>query len=214
MKPFLWIVLFASLGLNAGLVWRVISERDKAGQTVRAADPAVLERSESFGARPWRRPSQAVLADSSRWSEMAQHRLDRLAQRLGLEGEQRRRFTAVHLQAATEIRRQRLAVSEARRELYRIYTASEIDRDAVAAAVAELTVRQGRLDALVAEVLSEELALLDRGQRERYLALMPWEVGGERPEAKHRGRERPPRWRHDPEPRHGRGHGERDTIGP
>ncbi len=143
---------------------------------------------------------------------MARHRLSRLAARLGLAGEQRERFTAVHLAAATEIREQRLALYEARGNLYRLYTEPEIDRDAVGAAAAEIAVLQGRLDALVADVLFEELTLLDAEQRARYLALMPWEVGiGPEGGRRHGGS-----WQHRMQPdssapgRHGRG--VRDTV--
>jgi len=177
MKQLVWIVLFVSLGLNLGLGYRVLSGRQATGDPTLRPD---LERrgwTTPGSDRAWRRPSSSVLADSSGWANMARHRLDRLAVRLGLAGEQRERFTAVHLAAATEIRRQRLALYEARGHLYRLYTEPEIDRAAVAAAAEEIAVLQGHLDALVADVLFEELSLLDSEQRARYLALMPWEVG-------------------------------------
>jgi len=213
MKQLIWIVLFISLGLNLGLAYRVLSGRQATGDPTLRPVTERREWTTPRGDRPWRRPSSSVLADSSGWAEMARNRLGRLAVRLGLAGEQRERFTAVHLAAATEIREQRLALYDSRSDLYRLYTEPEIDRDAVGAAAAEIAVLQGRLDALVADVLFEELTLLDAEQRARYLALMPWEVGSGPDSGRRHGGSRLHRMQPDSAApgRHGRG--VRDTIG-
>ena len=119
---------------------------------------------------------------------------------------------AVHLTAATEIREQRLALYEARGHLYRLYTEPEIDRGAVAAAAEEMAALQGQLDALVADVLFEELSLLDAEQRARYLALMPWEVGIGPEGGRRHGGSRLHRLSPETSAPGGHGRGVRDTV--
>lgn len=213
MKRWGWIVLLVSLGLNLGFGIRLVGARREAAapgsvppwhdarfgdaERGRSGSDDTTGRAGRFGAgrrtgRAGRGGGRPALTDSAAWADFAQHRFERLADRLELQDAQRNRFAAVHHEGSRQVREQGLHVHEARLRLHDLYRADHLAEDAIRRAVADLAVAQARMDSLVAEVLIAELELLDPDQRACYLDLIPWEQRHGQASGATRGHDRRP----------------------
>lgn len=143
-----WLViaLLLSVGLNLGILAAIAARR---------AQP---------GPREPRPPAEAMNPAADPLP-----RLPRLADRLGLEGEERRRFIDIQWNLFQQTARLRLQRGEVHRELKRELTRDEPDRQQVDRLLGESSRIHGAMErALVDSVLASR-ELLDPEQEEEYL---------------------------------------------
>lgn len=168
MKKIWILILFISLGLNLGLGWRLMNNADSGKGTIHSQ----RERgSRTFQGR-W------ADRDSVSRQEMFNRRIDRMADTLGLDFEQREVFRRVHTQTGDLLMRKRLIISEKRDLLKDLVTSEEINQEKIRRAIAELGQEQAVLDSLVAETVLQEMAVLSPEQRAGYLEMLSFELDG------------------------------------
>lgn len=164
MRWLLIVALLVSLGLNAGLAWR-------------------LGRQET----PERRPGWSAgetrghaLRDTSKWRGYLERRLDRMQRDLDLTDDQVQAFRTLHGEAHGLGRRFHV-VETGRRQVFEGIAAGEITPDSVRSAMAGLSRRQAAIDSLIVDKMLQEMAILTPEQRPEYLRMLPMErFGGRR----------------------------------
>ncbi len=114
-----------------------------------------------------------------------------LNRRLDLAVSQREAFRRLHEEFGPQIRQQAERVRAARLRLRQAAALS--GKDDLRGLLADVGRRQARLDSLVTEVMFQELEILDQGQRQKYLGLMPSDRFERRFGRKPWGHGRPPR---------------------
>jgi len=168
MKKIWVLVLLISLGLNLGLGLRMFTDRGRPGDR---RGPHRGELSHGFQGR-W------AERDSVTRQQMFNRRIDRMADTLGLDPDQREIFGRVHAETGRLLMRKRLVIAEKRSLLHDLVTSEVVDQDGIRAAIAELGQEQAVLDSLVAETVLQEMAVLDPDQRGRYLEMLSFEKDG------------------------------------
>lgn len=156
------ILLLISLGLNLGLVSRLV----RPGQE-QALPGAGGRHQES---RRWERPAPG---DTAAWHKFMGRRIDHLTERLDLSPEQVEYFQGAHSRKNHAVREKRHELVRLRTHLGELMAAELIDRAAVRLAMAEMGRRQAEMDSLAAETVMGELEILNPDQRVRYLDFLP-----------------------------------------
>jgi hypothetical protein len=169
MKRVWFLVLAASVGLNAALLWQQL------GPSRGGAPPSRFER--AWDGAPGRGPGGE--RDPGRrggeprsWAEMQQFRLERVARRLDLDGAQLERLRAVALAPAAEMDSLRAAARIERGLIRDLLGRPEIDAGAVREAAQRLRTIEARIETRVTENLILEAGILEPGQRRAFLDLM------------------------------------------
>ncbi|MCP4571584.1 MAG: periplasmic heavy metal sensor [bacterium] len=168
MRWLLVVVLMVSLGLNAGLAWRLSRFEDRAGPPD----------------RPWNEKAGHALRDTSKWRGFLERRLEHLRRELDLDENQVDAFRTLHSEAHGLGRRFR-NVQSSRLEVFERVVDGQIDPDGVRAAVTELSRRQAAVDSLIVEKVLQELEILRPEQRSEYLRMLPRERFGGRGPGEH-----------------------------
>ena len=155
MKRLPFLILALSLGLNAGLIYVSLSDRD-------AKHPRA-----PAGGRP--------VHDHPRDPEalVAQH-VQRMSDDLELSSEQQDTITARVLRWMPAILTQQRRVGDLRRSIIDLYVDEELDPGRFHVAVAQLSRAQARLDSLATAAMIGEAQVLTSEQRTRYVHHMPW----------------------------------------
>ena len=169
MKRWWLLLLLVSLGLNAGLGFRLATGGRGGEVPAITADPGGGPRDLGIG---------LALADSATWQTGVERRLTRLQRRLGLEGELAARFADIHRVGARHVRGLGRELQMHRRELRASMVAQDLDPALVRLRVAALAAAQARLDSAVAEAMLAELEILPPESQVRYLATIPWQRWG------------------------------------
>ena len=168
MKKIWVLVLLISLGLNLGLGLRMFTDRG------RSADRTGHYR----GERTHRFQGHWAHGDSVAHRQMFNRRMDRMADTLGLDPDQREIFRRVHAETGRLLIRKRGVIAEKRDLLQDLVTSEVVDQDRIRAAIAELGQEQAVLDSLVAETVLQEMSGLDPDQRGSYLDMLSLEKDG------------------------------------
>lgn len=142
-----WLVLLLllSLGLNIGIFGTVVLRqlRDRRAAALLATDPVPTAR------------------------------LERLAGRFGLAGDDRRRFAEIQQRFFATVRRERRAMEELRLELRREITGKEPDRDRVEELIRTAVRHQEAIELAFAEAVLRSRELIDDPlQERRYMRFM------------------------------------------
>lgn len=168
MKKIWVLVLLISLGLNLGFGLRMFTDRG------RSADRSGHHR----GERTHRFQGHWAHGDSVARRQMFNQRMDRMADALGLDPDQREIFRRVHAETGRLLMRKRVVIAEKRDLLQDLVTSEVVDQDRIRTAIAELGQEQAVLDSLVAETVLQEMSVLDPDQRGRYLEMLSLEKEG------------------------------------
>lgn len=157
IRWWLAIALLLSVGLNVGILAAIAARR--------GGPPPPREAREGQPPREGQNPANPPNADPV-------PRLGRLADRLKLEGDQRRRFLDIQWSLYQESTRQRLQMNEAHRELRRELTRPNPDRQRVEALLNESSrIHQALERALVNNILSTR-ELLGPEKEKEYLKIV------------------------------------------
>lgn len=151
MKRIGFLVLAVSVGLNVGLLYRVLTPGP-----------------DGDGREERRRPPPVDMGTA------LEGHLDRMTEHLGLHDGQRAAIQAVHEERLPGILAQRRVAADLRAEVVAHFERPEIDPEEFRALVRRLAEARGRLDALVAEAMLGEAAVLTLEQRRSYAEEMPW----------------------------------------
>lgn len=181
-----WVViaLLLSLGVNLGLV-AAVATRKMAARQERGAEPGGPgpRRQQEMGGEPL-------------------PRFRRLADHLGLEGEQRRRFLDLQRQLFEETVRVRMRQAENQREVRRELVSREPDRERIDALLQQSARDFLTLEQALAKNVVATRAILSPGQEEEYLRVIsrmrPPGPGGFGPQQPPRRRQPPMRERRFP----------------
>lgn len=171
----LWLALLLSLGINAGILLTL----------------AVGPGGWPWGERPqvertWDGPGRGELGRGGRPGRLRDRpprHLGRVADRLGLEGEERERFVAIQEEFLATVRDGRRRRGELHRELRAELTAPEPDRRRVAELLRELSAVQLEMERAFADAVLASRELLGPEQEEAYLGFLerlPGRHGGRR----------------------------------
>jgi hypothetical protein len=146
-----WLViaLLLSVGLNLGILAAIAARRAQPGPR-----------------NPWPGPEMANPAADPL------PRLPRLADRLGLEGEERRKFLDIQWDLFQQMTRLRLQMGEVHRELKRELTRSEPERQRVDALLQESARIYGSLERTLVDGVLATRKLLGPEKEEEYLRLV------------------------------------------
>jgi Spy/CpxP family protein refolding chaperone len=178
MRRLLVPILLVSIGLNLGLLYH---------QWRSPGDAAKPRASREFRDRERREIEPDRLID---------HRMRQMVRTLELAGDQEDRMRHVLERFVPEIVERRRTLTTAHRGLREELAQPDVDVERFRARVHELNEAQSSIDSLVAEAMLEETAVLEPGQRSRYLELSPLGPLGSHGVRLHRGdraeRERPP----------------------
>lgn len=157
MKRILILLLVLSVGANVSLAVRMFGQRSGAP------------------AREWRgRDSWPAHGDTQAWHERIERRAEHMGHRLNLGPEQQEVFRRTHEKAGRDLLQQRGRVDERRQAVQKVIARDPVDREAVLAAIGELSHEQAVMDSLVAEKLLEGMEMLDSGQRMELLKMLRW----------------------------------------
>ena len=174
MKRSLLLILLLSVGLNLGLAWRLNEARKS------IAPPPDVPSGE-WGAGPdvgREAPGpRTAFEDSTRWKEMAKKRLERVARQLDLSPQQIDALEQLQHEAGLRLRDQRQRVETAKLQLHELVSSGQADSESLGRAVRFMANERAAMDSLVTEMLLDELQLMDDGQRQRYLEMLPLEHG-------------------------------------
>jgi Spy/CpxP family protein refolding chaperone len=168
MKKIWVLVLLISLGLNLGLGLRMFTDRGRPGE----------RRGHTRGEQTHRFQGHWADRDSVSRHQMFNRRLDRMADALGLDPNQREILGRVHAETGRLLMRKRMVIAQKRDLLQDLVTSEVVDQDRVRAAIAELGQEQAVLDSLVAETVLQEMSALNPDQRGRYLEMLSFEKDG------------------------------------
>lgn len=162
-----WLLLLVlSLGLNAGLLWRTLSDRP--------AGPPPFPRID--------RPRDEGGAD---WERLAETRHARLADRIGLDPVRREKFLSIRRETLPALLSLRQEVRAARQALHGAFYEAPFDTQRIGAGLDRLAAAQARVDSLVTAGMLRELGMLEPDERETYLSAMRWEHDPGRGERRH-----------------------------
>ena len=186
MKHQWWLVilLLLSLGLNLGfLVSRALHQRSGAkGVPASASDPA---------------------ADLARHDDRLPRFVRRMADDLGLEGEQRDAFVEIQRTFFEQTIAARRRMATLQGEIRREVTSADPDRAALEKLLTELSTAHGDLERAFVNDLLDSRELLDDGQAQRYMRFLR-RMRNARADVEKRFRERwrrqGPQWPGDPRP--------------
>ncbi len=170
MKRGWFLILSLSVGLNAGLLYTLISKRNEVRSCL--AQPLVLT-SEELPALGTGQPGPPCLVLEGQG--LAARRIACMAQWLRLDDGQCTQMRTIVGEMLPRILAERDAVLEARRTARAGYFAEGVDAASIRERVRHLNQAQARLDSLVAETMLRETALLTPEQRARYLEGMSWD---------------------------------------
>ncbi len=188
MRRIWFLLLFLSLGLNAGLLHVIHSRQDTSPPVPR--EPVRMPRGgpgapEDLKERPPR-------PDPERLERIISKRLDQMSRNLQLEPGQHAKVEVILREALPLILAEQRQVWDVRRAMRQSYQEGEFDPDGIRRELRRMHAAQGRLDSLVILSMTREASLLSPEQRSRYLDAMPWhspfEQHGRRPGMPPRGR--------------------------
>lgn len=194
------IALLLSVGVNVGIL-AVLATRQMARPERQGPPPPPPPREE---------PAPPPGPEEGGQQENGPPRAGRLADRLGLEGEPRRRFLAVQQRFFEQTVRLRLHMSETQREVRRELMAPEPDRQKIDALLEDSARDFLNLEQALAANVVDSREILDPGQEEEFLrvvaSLRPQPAGGfgPRPGVNNGRRPNPPPWRDGRRPPRGR----------
>jgi len=175
VKRLWFLLLAASVGLNAAMLWQHFT-------AARAPEPAPFrERMPRGGPMagppgvdapgPEGMPGPRGEAPPS-YADMQERRLDHMARRLELDPDQVERLRAIALDHAAEMDSLRTSARAARGRIRDLLAADVVDAAAVREQAQRLRAIDTRIEQRITENLILEAQVLDPGQRERYLSLM------------------------------------------
>lgn len=168
MKKVWMLVLLISLGLNLGFGLRMWKDRGEGGE----------RRQRTHGERPHSFQGRWADRDSVSRRHMFDRRMERMADTLGLDPDQREVFRRVHAETGRLLMRKRMVITQKRDLLQDLVTSEVVDQERIRAAIAELGQEQAVLDSLVAETVLQEMAVLTPDQRAGYLEMLSFEKPG------------------------------------
>lgn len=168
MKKIWVLVLLISLGLNVGLGLRLLNSGPPAGGGYVRGRGESTHRSQGRWAH----------RDSADRHRMFNLRMERLADFLDLNPDQRVVFEKVHEETGRLLMRKRELIAERRELLRELVSREVVDQDQIRASIAQLGQQQAVLDSLVAETLLQEMAVLEPAQREQYLEMLSLDGAG------------------------------------
>ncbi len=168
MKKAWFILLALSLGLNAGVLFMHFASPESR----HLVPPFLTHGNDRFQERVH---DHGDHGDHPVFDRIMEHRMGRLADRLGLDGPQREHLSVTIETMIPRVLQQRENVATARESLREMYLAADMDPAAVRSAVKALNEAHATLDSLVAESILQEAEILSPEQRERFMKSMPWE---------------------------------------
>lgn len=187
MKRIWFLLLFLSLGLNAGLLYALLTRPDEQPPPARESwrvprgGPGTPEDPEDRAPRP----------DPDRLERILSKRLDQMSGNLHLDPEQYAKVESILRETLPLILAEQRQVWDVRRAMRRSYQEGEFDPAGIRIDLRRMHSAQARLDSLVILSMTRETSVLTAGQRSRYLDAMPWHSPMERsrgPGMPHRGR--------------------------
>lgn len=143
-----WVVLLLSLGVNVGILATLGAQR------LRGPGPAA--------------PATPTEPSPRRLPSGPGPGMQRLADRLGLEGETRQRFLDIQRDAFETMRGEREKLQSARQALRRELASEQPDRQRVESLLAEVSATQAALERALVGSFLETRALLDPDQQRLY----------------------------------------------
>jgi Spy/CpxP family protein refolding chaperone len=163
------LVLAASVGLNAALLWQRLApprapERPPWSERVADGGPGRGPRGE--------RGSERRGGEPMTYAEMQERRLERMAERLDLDTAQIERLRAIAFARGAEMDSLRTAAREERGRIRDLLGAAELDADAVREASQRLRGIDARIEARITDNLILEAGVLEPEQRRAYLEMM------------------------------------------
>jgi Spy/CpxP family protein refolding chaperone len=178
-----WVLLLLSLGVNVGILATLGAQRLRRPGPPAAEAPPAPAPAAPEPAAPSPEPPRATVPAPT---------FQGLADRLGLEGEARRRFLDIQRRAFETMRAERQRMLAARAALRRELTAAAPDRARIDSLLAEAGAAQAALERSLVSSLLESRALLDPEQQRLYLRFVEERL---RPAGAPRGPRRPLRER-------------------
>ena len=199
-KWWLILLLFLSVGFNLGLLFSAGFLRgDRAPEPVRGSTPvsAPSEGEPVQGApepdrgvqpssqqpvrtEPEERAAAAAAQPPPRAVRPVQQRpmeFDRLAERLGLEGEQRQRFLLLHARLGRRVRQLGPRLQQLRRELFQELTASPVDEERIRQLVTQLGRGNVEVERTLVQVVLETRQMLNEEQQRLYVRFLQTRMG-------------------------------------
>lgn len=167
MKQLWFLALALSLGVNAGLVYIALSNREggpTAGDQSRGAVGGERRDGDRRG-----RPGSSDDSES-----IIRSHLDRMSQDLGLDARQRSAIGAVHERLLPRIIEERRRMDALRGLVTARYSQEAIEPEGFRALVREVSGAQATIDSLVTEAMLGEAAVLTYEQRQKYVRAAPW----------------------------------------
>ena len=180
-RRWLGILLLLSLGMNLGILGVLAVERLRGtGPSAGPGDagvpggsgplpPAALRRDDR--PRPFAGSRPAVPDDGAPPPVIAEH-LQRLADRLGLEGEPRDKFLEIQRDFFIETLHRRRRVAELQHRFRRALAAPEVSEETLAELVQEVSEAHRSLDEGLARAVLESRELLTPDQEREYLRFL------------------------------------------
>lgn len=170
MKRVWFLVLAASVGLNAALLWQQFATPRPAGQAPwsERAPEAVPGR----GPGPRGERADRPGGEPPAYAEMQERRLERMAHRLDLDEAQIGRLREIAFAHGTEMDSLRAAARAERGRIRDLLGAAELDADAVREASRRLREIDARIETRITENLILEAGVLSPAQRLEYLDMM------------------------------------------
>jgi len=167
MKQLWFLALALSMGVNAGLVYIALSNRE-GGST--AGD-----QSRGAGGEERRGGDRRGQPGSSDDSEsIIRSHLDRMSQDLGLDARQRSAIGAVHERLLPRIMEERRRMDALRGQVTARYSQEAIEPEGFRALVREVSGAKATIESLVTEAMLGEAAVLTYEQRQKYVRAAPW----------------------------------------
>lgn len=151
-RPWLIGLLLLSVGVNVGLLAAIAGSRLRPAARAEASDPL---------------PANGRLAEV-----VAQRLAGRMAERLGLEGERRRRFVDLQIELITTVRELKQRSLAVRRELGRELTRAEPDAERAHALLGDRLALEEALERKTVDTVLATREILDRRQQRIYLRLL------------------------------------------
>lgn len=174
MKKYgLIILLLLSVGLNLSLGYRLWR------------GTAVVEEQAPVSVEGHHREFPRTEPDSLWQHGMMDRRLRHMTEALNLRPQQVQALQDIQRQSGGMVRRGGRDLFDMRRRMRELFKAPQPDPEQVRSVIQAMGRRQAQLDSLVTETIMQEMAVLDPGQREAYLEMLP--MGGGRFGGRSRG---------------------------
>ncbi len=170
MKRIWFLLLFLSLGLNAGLLYALLTRPDE--QPPSAQEGWRTPRGES--GTPEDRGERTPRPDPDRLERILTRRLDQMSSNLHLDPGQYEKVEGILRETMPLILAQQKQVWDARRAMRRSYREGEFDPAGIRLDLRRMHAAQARLDSLVILSMTRETSILTPEQRSSYLDAMPW----------------------------------------